>query len=192
MSFEAFVQEFGRPRAGTGVALATLKLGHSKPLQAFVAEVGGGVFADGLISIASTREDVLELGGWQAWLPAGARLFGCGAFGFLLTTRGEDVWLVDTQYGQVIESDMSIPQLLTQLTDPGSRDEDLRAPLFNFWNRMTGPLDPKSVLCPTPAIPLGGQWSVETLSVMTLPVYLSFTGQLFAPGAGMPAEVRRL
>jgi hypothetical protein len=192
MSFEAFTKEFGQPRAGSGAELAALGLEHSKPLQQFVAEVGGGVFADGLISVVSTREDVRDLGGWEAWLPPKARLFGCGAFGFLLATQGTDVWLVDTQYGQVIESDIPIEPLLLQMTESQSRDEDLREPLFKLWNRMMGPLDSKSVLSPTPAIPLAGQWSVETLSVMTLPVYLSFTGQMFAPGGGMPAEVRRL
>jgi hypothetical protein len=192
MSFEAFAAEFGTPRAGTAADLSALHLDASKPLQDFVAAVGGGVFADGLISVASVRENVGSLGGWETWLPAGARLFGTSAFGFLLVTRGEDVWLVDTQYGQVVESDMTIPEVLDQFAEPQTRDEYLRTPLFQLWNRMTGPLDPKSVLSPTPAISLGGQWSVETLSVTALPIHLSFTGQLFAPNAGMPAEVRRL
>ena len=192
MSFDAFAAEFGKPHAGTSVDLSALHLEASKPLQDFVATVGGGVFSDGLISVASVRESVSSLGGWEAWLPARTRLFGTSAFGFLLATRGEDVWLVDTQYGQVVESDMPITEVLEQFADPQTRDEYLRTPLFQLWNRMTGPLDSKSVLSPTPAIPMGGQWSVETLSVMTLPVYLAFTGQMFAPGAGMPAEVRRL
>lgn len=192
MSFGAFEKEFGSAREGTAVALGTLGLEHSKSLADFVAQVGGGVFADGLLSVVSTRENVGDLGGWETWLPAGTRLFGCSAFGFLLTSRGEDVWLVDTQYGQIVESDMAIPDVLAELAGSEMREEYLRASLFKAWNRMAGPLDSKSVLCPTPAIPLGGQWSVEALSVMSLPVYLSFTGQMFSPGAGMPAEVRRL
>jgi hypothetical protein len=192
MTFDPFVAQYGAPRAETAASLADLGLAHSAGLEEFSEKVGGGVFADGFLSILSVREKVDGLGGWEAWLPEGSRLFGCGAFGFLMATRGDDVWIVDTQYGQVIESDFTVPEFICELANAETRETHLRASVFDAWSRMAGPLDSRSVLSPTPAIALGGNWAAASLSVMSLPVYLSFTGQMFAPGAGMPAEVRRL
>lgn len=192
MAFEPFKREYGVPQQDTAVDLERLRLGHSAGLRQIVSEVGGGTFAGGFLSLVSVRECVEDLGGWEAWLPTGSRLFGCSAFGFLMTTRGEDVWVIDTQYGEVVESDQTIQRFIETLATPGSRDEILRKPLFDLWNEMVGGVPPSSVLCPTPAIPLGGTWTVTSLSVMSLPVYLSFTGQMFSPDGGMPAEVRRL
>jgi len=190
--FEEFIQQYGTPQPGTGVELASLGLAHSAGLKQFSAEVGGGSFADGLLSVLSMRERVSDLGGWEHWLPAGSRLFACSAFGFLMVTTGEDVWLVNTQYGEILETELSIPESLLQCTAPSTREEILQSRLFGLWSQMAGPLPHDSVLSPTPAIALGGTWTATTLSVMTLPVYLSFTGQLFAPGGGSPANVHRL
>jgi len=186
MEYKSFVEVFGLPRHETSVDLSTLKLDHSPDLERFATEVGGGIFADGLLSLISIREQVLSLGGWEYWLPANARLFGCSGFGLLMATQGNDVWI------QVVESSFTIQEFIVELSTPDVRVEELREDLFKQWNRCTGPLPASSVLCPTPALALGGSWDVSTLSVMTCPVYLSFTGQLFAPDSEMPAEVQRL
>jgi len=190
--FEEFVQPYGRPQPDTGVEPASLGLDHSAGLKQFSAEVGGGIFADGLLSVLSVRERTPDLGGWQHWLPPNSRLFACSAFGFLMVTTGDDVWLVNTQYGEILETELSIREAILQCTVPTTRAEILRSRLFELWNQMAGPLPHDSVLSPTPAIALGGTWTVTTLSVMTLPVYLSFTAQIFAPGGGSPANVHRL
>lgn len=190
--FEPFIQEFGSPRPGTAAGLDVLGLSDSDGLRLFADEVGGGIFAEGLVSLLSVRERVDDLGGWQHWLPPGSRLFGCLAFGFLMTTTGDDVWLVNTQYGEILESDLSIPEAIVQLTSPTAGEDILRSRLFRIWNEMGRSLPSDSVLCPTPAIALGGTWTATTLSIMTLPVYLSFTGQMFSPDGGMPARVHRV
>jgi hypothetical protein len=190
--FEAFTEHYGKPRESTAVGLESLGLEGSAGLKQFSTEVGGGVFADGLLSVLSVRERVANLDRWQDWLPPDSRLFACSAFGFLMVTRGDDVWVVNTQYGEVMETDFSIQEAIVQCTTPTTREDILRAPLFEIWKQMAGPLPSDSVLSPTPAIALGGAWTASTLSVMTLPVYLSFTGQLFARGGGMPANVHRL
>lgn len=190
--FEAFTEQYGKPQENTSVGLERLGLEHSAGLKQFSAEVGGGIFANGLLSVLSVRERVDNLDRWQHWLPSGCRMFACSAFGFLMVTRGDDVWVVNTQYGEVMETDFSIQEAILQCISPTTREDIFRSRLFELWNQLAGPLPPDSVLSPTPAIPLGGTWTATTLSVMTLPVYLSFTGQLFAPDGGMPANVHRL
>ncbi len=191
MAFEQFLREYGTPQPGTGVDLAQLGLEQSTGVVEFVDSVGGGIFDNGLISIASVREAIPNLGGWERWLPSGSRLFGCSVFGVLLTTAGDDLWLVETQYGQVVESDFTFPQFIDTLAGPGTRDEILQASLFRHWHELGGRLEPTEVLCPTPAPALGGSWSLETLSPMSLPVFLSFTVQLFDAEGDGQVEVRR-
>jgi hypothetical protein len=190
--FSAFVEQYGRPQASTAVELELLGLEHSVGLKQFSTEVGGGIFADGLLSLISVRERVDGLDAWQPWLPSGSRVFACSAFGFLMVTTGDDVWIVNTQYGEIMETDYSIQEAILQCAAKTTKDEILQSWLVEIWNEMAGPLPLDSVLCPTPAIALGGTWTATTLSAMTLPVYLSFTGQLFAPEGGMPANVHRL
>jgi hypothetical protein len=190
--FEPILQQFGRPRAETASTIERLGLAHSGTLKQFVVEIGGGIFADGLFSVLSVREQVDDLGEWQDWLPPDARLFACSAFGFLFLTRGDDVWLVDTQYGEILEADCSLEEAILQFTQLTTQEEILRSSLFQIWNEMIGLLPSNSVLCPIPAIALGGTWTATTLSVMTLPIYLSFTGQIFTRDGGMPAQVHRL
>jgi hypothetical protein len=160
MAFEKFVAWFGAPRKSTAVDLSRLGLEHSAGLKRFVSDVGGGVFADGFLSVGSVREVVPNLGGWERWLPPGCRLFGCSAFGFLMFTRGEDVWIVDTQYGQVVESGLSIEETLDEIAEPEAREENHES-LFKAWNQLAGSLPDTCVLSPTPAIALAGHWSVE-------------------------------
>jgi len=192
MTAVAFVQEYGAPRSGSGVALAELGL-EGSPAMADLAEIPGyGVFEDGLVSIASERELVGGLGGWETWLPKDARLFGTSAFGLLLlVTAADEPWVVDVHHGQIVESDLTVPQLVATLAETESRDDILRAPLFRRWHEFEGDaLAAREVLCPTPVPALGGAWSIETLARMSLEVLLSFTAQLFDdPSATV--EIRR-
>jgi hypothetical protein len=191
MAFEQFLSEYGTPQPRTGAELAQLGLEQSKGVVDFVSAVGGGIFDNGLISIASVREAIPGLGGWERWLPPGSRLFGCSVFGVLLTTVRDDLWLVETQYGQVVESDFTFSKFIDTLAEPATRDEILQAPLFRAWHELGGRLEPTQVLCPTPAPALGGSWAIESLSPMSLPVYLSFTAQLFDAEGDGQVEVRR-
>jgi hypothetical protein len=191
--FSPFINEFGTPKASTGVAPAALGLEGFEELGQFAQDAGTGIFRDGLVSFCSTREIVDGLGAWSAWIPNSPRLFGSTAFGTLFVTSNQkDIWLIDTQYGQVVESDFTLTDFANAFADPEIRDEYLKPELFSVWQKMGGELPDDSVLVPTPMIPLGGNWAASSLSPSKLSVYISITGQLFAPGSGMPAEVRRL
>lgn len=186
--FEAFANKYQKPKANTGVSLEQLGLGESESLKHFMQEVGGGIFEGGFLSIVSVREQLLSYGGWEYWLPKEARLFASSAFGFLAFTQGEDLWLIDTQYGQVIESDCTLVEFINDLASEEAR-EMLQAELFNQRLRIGGSLNPEEFLCPVPMIPLGGVWDTISLQPMKNSIYLSLTGQLFQKDGDMPAEV---
>src|SRR5215813_14203981 len=97
IDYTPFKTAFGSPKPGTAADLQALGLASSTALREFSSQVGGGMFQRGLISVISLREQVPNLGGWERGLPDGLKLFASSAFGFLLLTRGEDVWIIDTQ-----------------------------------------------------------------------------------------------
>lgn len=99
--------------------------------------------------------------------------------------------MIDTQYGEIVESDFSLAEFIIDLCQTETR-EYLREPLFKEWQSLFSSLSFDSYLCPVPAIPLGGNWNLSSLQTMKAPIFLSFTGQLFAKGGDMPAEVRWL
>ncbi|MDJ1471067.1 hypothetical protein QNI19_08395 [Cytophagaceae bacterium DM2B3-1] len=192
IDFEPFAQVFGTPLSGTGVDLASLKLSHSVELLEFVTTIGSGCFSNGLVSIASQREQVSDLGGWEHWLPPSTYLFGSTCFGFLFCTSGNDLWLIDTHYGEIIESDFSITDFINDLAQTDVQGDILKRSFFRSWFTLSGRSVLDVVLSPTPAIPLGGSWDISTLSPMPMSLYLPFTGQMFSPESGMPATVHRL
>lgn len=186
--FEAFVAQYGNPRAGTVARTKTLGLDHCPALRVFSNTVGGGIFADGLLSICSLREAVPDLGGWERWLPPSARLFGTSALGLLLLTQVDDVWIVDTQYGQGVEASFSLGDFFDVIATPEMRRNRLRAPLLAEWMEHGNQLPTHCVLSPTPALALGGSWRADSLAAVSLSVYLTFTAGLF--GEQLPPEIR--
>lgn len=175
--FEMFEEKFGKAAEGTASSLSALALPPSDDLAAFDREVGFGVFRGGLFSVVSVRENVPDLAGWERVLRANARLFASTAFGvFFFTTTGEDVLVLETQYGSVVESEMRIAEVLKLYTDDAFRESQLRSPIFE---RFGNQLAPTSVLCPCPAIALGGQWDI--MQAMPLHEYLGFTAGLVMP-----------
>ena len=187
-----FDSTFGAPAAGTGVALADLELAHSEALAEWTAGGAAGVYASGLLSVCSVRENGGDPGPWGRYLPGRARIFASGAFGLLYVTTGEDLWIVSPQYGQVIESDVTLDELPDLLCEPDVLDEFLRQELFELWSELHDEMLDKAWLCPSPAPALGGTWTLAGLQPMRPDVFLSFTAQLFADGGSSGVEVRRL
>jgi len=173
--FAAFKQAMGTPEPGTAATLDELRLSQSSTLRTFGQEVGFGRFKKGLFSVVSVRERLPDLGGWERVLPANARPFASSAFGVLfLSVTGEDVWVLETQYGSVTESDMPMVDVLNLFADEKVREEELRQSLFD----QCVDIKPTCVLSPTPAIALAGYWSWECMREMSMGIYLSFTAGL--------------
>jgi hypothetical protein len=167
--FGRFREIFGRPSEGTA---STAARPDSPELAAFVRDVGGGIFCGGLLSLVSVREEIESYGGWEQRLPDGARLFGMSAFGWLFfTSTGEDLWLVDTQENDVVDSRFSITEFIAdKLVEERTRAVYLMEPLWRSWG---GVLDTRRILAPAPAIALGGTWSKENLHPVSLVEFLA-------------------
>ena len=189
--FEKFGDHYGGPEAGTG-SDSVPAMADSAVLTEFHEETGGGVFASGLISILSRRELLPSLGGWERWLPPGAKLFATSAMGMLFLTSGEDLWIVDTQYGEVIESTVPIVDLINSFADLPMREEYLYESRVKAWLEVSGALDVDCVLSPTPALALGGTLEVTSLRPVKLEVYLGFTSQLFGNEGDLAVQIHKL
>lgn len=87
-TYEVFTMELGVPRASTAVPLGELGLADQPDLVAFVRETGGGIFAGGLVSVASLRERAIDLSAWRAWLPENAVPFASSAVGSVYLVVG--------------------------------------------------------------------------------------------------------
>ncbi len=188
MAYEAFRSAFGQPQPGTAAGVAHVPPGARRLIDAGVA----GSYGDGFLSLASVREaDAGGLGPWAAWLPSGAELFGSTGFGLLFAIVGDDVlYLVDTQYGQVIDSEPPLEVFLETAASAVAREDLFRQSLFRQWVELNGPLERTEVLSPTPALPLGGDWVLGQLQPVHLKVYLQLTAQFFGSGTGVEIEFR--
>jgi hypothetical protein len=184
--FEAFKEAYGEPAAGSAKAPAKLPA----VLEPLAGSGIGGVYDDGFISVLSEREGDGGLVGWSGHLPKGAYLFGSSAFGTLFVATDEEIYIVDTQYGQVIEAEPDIADFLEIATGHDARSDIFREALFRQWVEMNEPLAPTDVLAPTPYLPLGGTWALESLKPVNLQAYLGLTGQLFGPGTGLEIDYR--
>lgn len=101
----------------------------------------------------------------------------------------EAVWIVEPQYGIVVESAIPLGEFFDGLASSAVFDGRLRAPLLHQWLALGGALPAHCVLCPRPALALGGEWNAHALAVMLMPVYLLFTAGLF--NGDMPVTVER-
>lgn len=192
MASTPFARCFGPALAGSALSASRIGLGDNAEFNTPAFAACSGVFKCGLLSVCSTRENGGELGAWAAYLPPGARLFASSAFGCLFAHTDQGLWVVDPHYGQVVESDLQLPELFELLCEPEVREEYLRESLFLQWQALNAGALLAEWLCPTPAIALAGQWTVATLRPMAPALLLSFTAQLFGPGADQAVEVRRL
>lgn len=188
----AFAAVYGTPAPHSAAAPGMLGLPDTPALRSLDDTRLRGVFAGGLLSIASRRENGGDLGPWSRHLPRGARLLASSAFGFLFATTGSDLWVIDPHAGQVVESDIPLAELPEVVCEPALREDFLREPLFRRWRALDGGDLIDQWLCPTPVPALGGSWTVESLRRTDPAFFLSFTAQLFADDGPEAVQVRRL
>ena len=183
IDWSAFTASFGAPRAGTGVALGALALLDADFLVDFVGSVGGGIFRDGLLSIASVREKRVRLGRWEHVVPIGSRLIATSGLGdlFVYTPRGR-VQTLFTQIGLALEFPGDPAQFFADfLPQPNVRKTFLKEALVSA---ARGKLADREVFIHTPVPALGGPGCAEDLRPCSIDVYLSLVAQLVIPSRG--------
>jgi hypothetical protein len=178
MDIDAFVDAFGRPEKGTAAARDTVP----EPARILVDEGLAGIYGGGALSLASKREEAAGgLGAWEPYLPDGAELFGSSGLGILFVTEPEGITLVSTQYGNVLGTPVDMEGFLETTASLEAREDLFREPLFRQWVELNGALKPTDVLSVTPALALGGEWSLDKLQPAHIKVYLDLTAGLFGP-----------
>jgi hypothetical protein len=181
MDATIFRNTFGRPQEGTAAQLDALGLAGVSFIEEFQRGVGGGIFLDGMLSVASQREVGLELAPWLRLLPAGARHFATTGFGDLLFYTPETIVRVRTQYGDVVPIPAPSHAFFDWITEPRPMAEVLQYPL---WDARCASLAPDEVLAFTPALALGGSGSWETLAPAKLREHLGVLASLVLTGRG--------
>lgn len=190
--FQNFSETFGTPYPGSAVGLRELGLQTSDALKCFINPDLHGLFHHGLLSIASVREQSGDLGPWAQFVPHGTRLFASSAFGFLFTTSGSDLWVIDPIAGQVVESDIPLEELPDLLCDADVRHDFLKESLFQDWYSLNKMDLLNYWLCPTPVPAFGGSWSLNSLRKIDPIFFLSFTAQIFDPNGPNSISIRQL
>jgi hypothetical protein len=176
VTFDAFRGFFGGPQPGTGVALAALGLDGFPFLRDFARDVGGGLFHDGMLSVASRREQVAILDDWRRALPDGARHFATSGLGdlFLITTDGTIHW-VDTQRAELARLDVAPDRFFDWLAEPPQRNTYLGEKL---WDQRFAVLEADEVLGFAPALVLGGPVDWGNLEKVKLREHLALLAAL--------------
>ena len=185
MSFANLVDQLGTP---VPVASPPIRPNLPDELRKAVEEKLTGRYADGLLSFWGERERLESLGGWEVWLPAGSFIFASTAFGLSLVWGADHIWLLDPQYGQVVESGLTVEEALESLT----KERWLRRHLFEDWKKHAQAFAAADVLATVPLLALGGSWDANTLHPEPFEVFLGITAGLHSPESSMPAEVRLL
>src|SRR5262249_35069826 len=112
----------------------------------------------------------------------GARVFGTTCFGHLFVSVGDDdLYLVDSQYGDVFHWESGLEALLEHAASDATREELFHQSLFRQWLELNGPLHQTDVLTPIAVLYDGGDWKLEKLQTRSLEVYLRLMAHYYGP-----------
>jgi hypothetical protein len=187
---EAFGLSYGSAEPGTWSERLVEKLGAFESGRRLVESTGAGLFDSGFFSIASVREDVDRLGGWERWLPDGAFWYAASAFGMLYVAAPDGcMWLVNSQIGSVMPTAFPLDEALARAAEPSTGDELLMRPLFRQWLDGHGPLPSGTLLASSPPVIEAGAWSVDLFSPLPSAEFLESTANLFEPVGATPISL---
>ncbi|HWU86493.1 MAG TPA: hypothetical protein VN253_04435 [Kofleriaceae bacterium] len=156
-----FKGTFGDPEPSTGVPLVALHLEQQPFLEKFEREIGNGVFLHGAFSVASVREQGLDLEPWMHLLPAGSRHFATNSIGELFfVAPDQKLYFLMIHSGEATELQTSPDEFFAWLTRP--RNEGLYAALGQFHAEPRR-LRPKQILTYEPPVALGGAEEPDAL-----------------------------
>jgi hypothetical protein len=173
--FNRFVLSYGAARPATAA-----------PEAAFVnipgwaearAAVGAGVFANGLVSLWSVREDGISLEGWPIPTVERPIVFASTAFGTLFAMGKSGIWVIDSVNGTVFDTDLSIKELLEQLATAESRNGTLDEAGLSSWTAVNRTLADREILCPRLLPALGGSTDIASLRAVDLRVHIDLARQ---------------
>lgn len=134
MEFSEFLRVFRSPIAGTGLLLAQLGLEEIPFLQRFAQKVGNGVFRNAIFSVASVREDGIDLGPWSKLVPSGSKHFATNGIGELFfIAPDQKIYVVMVHDADSTDLDTPADQFFDWLALPVN--QDLYLSMTSFYIR---------------------------------------------------------
>ncbi len=176
-----FTATFGQPDPATADERVVRQLETIPSGRSLLATTGAGWFDRGFLSIASPREAVPDLGGWNRWLPPGAFHYASSVFGILYVAAGDLMWLIDIQIGSIMPTDYALDEAIEQAASTDARTDLLRWPLFDQWTRTNAKLAPGQFLMPVQSPITGVRLEQQSLQPQSAPVALGRTADHFGP-----------
>jgi len=185
-----FGDRYGPAAAGTGSARLAEKLRAFDSGRRLVEAAGNGAFDSGFFSIASVREEVDGLGGWERWLPDGAFWYASSALGVLYVAAPDGcMWLVNTQVGSIMQTAFPLDEAVALVAKPSTSDDLLMRPLFLAWIGAHHVLAPDCLLASSPPVIESGAWTPESLVPTPSAEFLASTAALFEPVGPTPISI---
>jgi hypothetical protein len=173
---DEFRAAFGPPRIGT--ARPTPWPRPLPDVDAALTVTGSGLFADGLVGLASVRENGISLAGWPVPPAEAAVPFLSTAMGVVFARGVQIIWVIDSWNGDAFSSDLTVDELLGQLASSDSRNGSLEWPGFKRWLNRAGPLPDTSILQPRPLPILGGSGAIGSCHAAEIKVHMDIVRQL--------------
>ena len=153
--FAEFLRIYHKPIAGTGRPLSTLGLDGIPFLEAFASKVGTGVFVNAILSVASVREEGIDLAPWMKLVPTGSKHFATNGIGelFFVAPNGK-LYRIFVHFGESIDIEVEADSFLDALALPVNEDRYLS--MSSFYIRPHK-LKPTEVLTYEPPAMISGR-----------------------------------
>ncbi|AQR73126.1 hypothetical protein [Sphingomonas sp. LM7] len=186
---EVFLSVYGKSAAQSKSEDVARRLAELPSGERLLSALAPGLYDDGFLSIASLREEVSDLGGWERFLPAGSFWYAASALGILYIAAPDDrMWLVHTRAGSVMQTDFALDEAILKAATPSTANDLLLRPVFKAWPGDTQLLAQGALLAPVP-ITADDLWQVDRYEPMTSADYLAASAALFEPLGPVPVNV---
>ncbi|RYG86550.1 MAG: hypothetical protein EON58_21615, partial [Alphaproteobacteria bacterium] len=189
-TLKAFVDRFGLSVPGTSSSMVKERLRSFPSGRTLLDSIDAGVFDDGFFSVASVREDVPDLGGWQRWLPPEAFWYASSVFGVLyIAAPNGRAWLLHAQVGSILPTEFRLDEAVEKVAAPSTNEGLLQRPLFRSWLADHGRLPAEMFLTSVPPVVESGEWRLENLQRSSAENFLRQTAGLFEPLGPTPVSI---
>lgn len=186
----AFGERYGAAEAGTRSELVVERLRGFESGRRLVETAGAGLFDCGFLAIASIREEVDGLGGWERWLPDGTFWYASSAFGMLYVAAPDGcMWLVNSQIGSIMPTAFPLDEAMARAAELSTSDELLMRPLFREWLDRHGPLPSGALLASSPPVMEADDWLADNFRPLPSGEFLEATASLFEPVGDIPISL---
>lgn len=188
-AIEAFLDLYGRPAPRSGSATVAARLRELPSGKRLLEALTPGLYDEGFLSLASLREEVDDLEGWERFVPAGAFWYAASALGVLYIAAPDDrMWLVHSRAGSVMQTDFALDEAILKAATPSTANDLLLRPVFKAWPGDTQLLSKGEFLAPVP-ITVEDNWDIDRYEPVANRDYLRSSAALFQPPGSVSVNI---